>query len=358
MIDFICEWNRSTWVLIFVMLISVFFYIDMMYNLTGNDMPLFSAIRKIDRYFGIMIPSTRIFLIDIIFWCILVYGIYVVNTGDMDISYKIGSTILMMITPVVLVFPLLNVFNQIVWLFCTNPPMNLDKNKYFPKHGEFENPHAFRKIKKEVESVLKLDELRCINQYQATDLDNNDTKKCWKWFPILDQRGWHKKNVAHLPFIVSLIKQNKQIVSASISIIEPGMGIPAHKGYIQSIFRYHLGVIIPTDKRPYIVCGNQKYFWKEGEGVLFDDMYLHHVVNPSKYRRAILWLDIIRNDLPYPLNNVMEYSREIIDSMNFLKTYDIANHVQKNLKQKNNGTSENVSESEQTNYPEAESRSD
>jgi aspartyl/asparaginyl beta-hydroxylase (cupin superfamily) len=37
--------------------------------------------------------------------------------------------------------------------------------------------------------------------------------------------------------------------------------------------------------------------WKEGEGILWDDMFTHCAHNYSEYPRAILFLDIVRNDL-------------------------------------------------------------
>ena len=38
----------------------------------------------------------------------------------------------------------------------------------------------------------------------------------------------------------------------------------------------------------------EKYIWKTYEGVVFDDLYLHHVKNPTHQKRVVLYLDIKR----------------------------------------------------------------
>lgn len=303
-----------------------------MYAVTGNSVPIFGWLKSADRQFSRTVPVSRFWLSDIIFWAIFIYFIYLITTSNMETAYIIGLIILFILLPFVCVFPMLALYNQIVYLFCTNPPMRLNKDLYFPGHTVFENKHNFSLIKKEVTNAIKSDELKCFHEHQATDLDNNTKKTCWKWLPLLDQKGWHKDAIKSMPTLAKLIKDNKQIVSAAISVIEPGMGIPEHKGYLQSILRYHLGVLIPTDANPYIVCGGEKYFWKEGEGVMFDDMYLHHVMNPSKHRRAIIWLDIHRNDLPWPMDTIITNIYDGISSMVSLKAYDQKLHEQKNIK--------------------------
>ena len=55
--------------------------------------------------------------------------------------------------------------------------------------------------------------------------------------------------------------------------------------------------------------GIQRCEWKEGEGVLFDDTYVHEVWNKTDERRVVLFLDIYRDEsLPRwirPLNRTM-----------------------------------------------------
>ena len=38
----------------------------------------------------------------------------------------------------------------------------------------------------------------------------------------------------------------------------------------------------------------EKYHWHEGEGIIFDDNYLHDAANESDEVRVVLWLDMRR----------------------------------------------------------------
>ena len=102
------------------------------------------------------------------------------------------------------------------------------------------------------------------------------------------------------------------------SILDPDVNIPPHYGYYKGYLRYHLGIIIPQEegKSPFIVCGGEKYYWKNGEGVMFDDMYLHYVENPTSKMRVVLFIDVLRKNVP----------KCIVPLYNFFNSY-IENHI-------------------------------
>jgi len=101
-------------------------------------------------------------------------------------------------------------------------------------------------------------------------------------------------------------------------VLEPHQHIKPHWGYWKGFVRYHLGVIIPdnnanrkcwirinpeaqdrTQARDAIEQG-ERYFWKNGEAVLFDDTFLHDAANESDQVRVVLFLDLARR-MPWPL---------------------------------------------------------
>ena len=47
--------------------------------------------------------------------------------------------------------------------------------------------------------------------------------------------------------------------------------------------------------------GAVEYYWHEGEGMMWDDTYLHDARNNANLPRTVLWLDIKRRDLPWYL---------------------------------------------------------
>ena len=105
---------------------------------------------------------------------------------------------------------------------------------------------------------------------------------------------WHKKNARLCPKTSSLLKGMKSVKSAYFSILAPGKHIPPHKGPYKGIIRYQLALKVPKSGECKLLVDNTPYFWKEGEGVLFDDTYTHEVINKSTEYRIALLLDVKR----------------------------------------------------------------
>ena len=109
--------------------------------------------------------------------------------------------------------------------------------------------------------------------------------------------------------------------------MEPHQHIAPHWGYYKGYLRYHMGVIIPnnnSDKSSYLQVNmvnpeteenlkklqtnstkmmenSEMYYWHNGEGVMFDDTYLHDAHNDAEEFRVVLFLDVARK-LPWYLH--------------------------------------------------------
>src|SRR4029077_7992939 len=84
-------------------------------------------------------------------------------------------------------------------------------------------------------------------------------------------------------------------------ILEAGKSVPAHNNSYCGMLRYHLALIVPSEKPPKIRVKDQFYTWKEGASVLFDDCWEHEVFNESKEDRVVLLVDVLR-PLPLPVH--------------------------------------------------------
>ena len=97
-----------------------------------------------------------------------------------------------------------------------------------------------------------------------------------------------------------------------------------HWGYYKGFVRYHLGVIVPNNNEDQkcwirfnpdyefnketeaaVTAGDRsmmedqtKYYWKEGEAVMFDDNFIHEAKNEYDEPRVVLFLDVTRK-LPW-----------------------------------------------------------
>jgi len=141
----------------------------------------------------------------------------------------------------------------------------------------------------------------------------------WKSF-MFKSGEFIGSNCALAPRTTALLKDIRGLYTAFFSILDPNQYITPHFGYYKGFLRYHLGVLIPDNNagnkcwlrinadrednlrrdRSLIETG-ERYYWREGEGVIFDDTYLHDASNESDAVRVVLWLDI-RRKMPFYLN--------------------------------------------------------
>ena len=97
------------------------------------------------------------------------------------------------------------------------------------------------------------------------------------------------------PRTAELVQQIPGMVTAMFSILSPHKHILAHRGPYKGVLRYHLGLIVPSDKEACrIRVGDEIRHWEEGKSMVFDDTYEHEVWNDTDELRAVLFLDVLR----------------------------------------------------------------
>jgi beta-hydroxylase len=103
------------------------------------------------------------------------------------------------------------------------------------------------------------------------------------------------------PRTAALLDQVPGLVTANLSVLEPGARIAAHHGIFAGVLRYHLGLAVPArDDRCAIRVGGETRHWREGGSLLFDDTRRHEAWNLTAEDRIVLLLDV-RRPLPPPL---------------------------------------------------------
>lgn len=96
------------------------------------------------------------------------------------------------------------------------------------------------------------------------------------------------------PRTCALLTDLPEVKVAFVSILEPGGHITSHNGPYKGILRYHLGMRTPNDDRCALNMSGERYSWRDGEDVMFDDTYNHEVTNDTSIPRIILFVDIPR----------------------------------------------------------------
>lgn len=180
----------------------------------------------------------------------------------------------------------------------------LDKKYYFPNYILFEN--NFKKIKKELFVLLRKTNKGKEIDFTKNSFDKKENAYIGKDVDVKNNRGWrifHIKLVDHynkeaikiFPTIHNILQKCPEIINCSVSILDGKTFIPIHNGYYKGMIRFMFPLIIPKDRQNVFLCNNyQKYIWKEGEGVLWDDTYPHKVYNYTEEIRVVLYMDIVR----------------------------------------------------------------
>jgi beta-hydroxylase len=137
----------------------------------------------------------------------------------------------------------------------------------------------------------------------------------WKTF-MFKSGGFIEENCALAPETARLLRGIPNLYTAFFSVVAVSLKNTTHWGYYKGFLRYHLGVIIPNDNEgkecwlrvnddrednlandKSLVEKGKRYYWHNGEGVVFDDTYLHDAANESDEVRVVLWLDMLK---PHP----------------------------------------------------------
>jgi beta-hydroxylase len=94
------------------------------------------------------------------------------------------------------------------------------------------------------------------------------------------------------------VKALPHVHAAIFAILPPGGRLVTHRDPFAGSLRYHLGLSTPNSPDCFIVVDGENYFWRDGEGVVFDETYIHYAENKTDQTRLILFCDVER-----PLKN-------------------------------------------------------
>ena len=218
------------------------------------------------------------------------------------------------------------IFSALLTLFVRTPPF-LDIKENFSENDMFEN--NFLEIKKEVNNLLKKTNNgldidftkdsfdKKVNSYIGQDTEGD---KGWRVFPIrLAYKNIDSaKNI--FPKLTEILDKCPNVSSCLVSILDGKTYIPIHNGYYKGFVRYMLPITVPEEPNNEVfLCNNyQKYNWKEGKGVLWDDLYPHKVYNNTSQRRIVLYMDVLRK-LPEPLNTLNKNLINLISNSKMIK---------------------------------------
>ena len=123
---------------------------------------------------------------------------------------------------------------------------------------------------------------------------NSFFKTGWKRFYLKWYDASHPSAEELCPNTFALLKTLPSVKAAMFAELPPGAILNPHRDPFAGSLRYHLGLVTPNDDSCFIEVNNQRYSWRDGEAVIFDETYIHWAKNGSDIDRIILFCDVER----------------------------------------------------------------
>ncbi len=116
----------------------------------------------------------------------------------------------------------------------------------------------------------------------------------WKRFYLKWYDDAHPSALAACPKTCEVLKNIPSVKAAMFAELPPGSRLGRHRDPFAGSMRYHLGLVTANSPDCYLDVDGERYFWRDGEDVVFDETYLHYAENKTDVDRIILFCDVDR----------------------------------------------------------------
>ena len=148
-------------------------------------------------------------------------------------------------------------------------------------------------IRAEAESMLALKKIKAAEQNDDAGF-NSFFKSGWKRFYLKWYDASHPSAERLCPQTYALLQSIPSVKAAMFAELPPGGKLNPHRDPFAGSMRYHLGLATPNDDRCFIEVDGERHSWRDGQGVVFDETYIHWAINGSESDRIILFCDVER----------------------------------------------------------------
>lgn len=185
--------------------------------------------------------------------------------------------------------------NCLMYLFSRLPAKPYLPVSGFPELKLLED--HWQDIRAEAFQLAEAGEIKKSDTYNDAGF-NSFFKTGWTRFHLKWYGDAHPSARQRCPVTTGLLQRIPTVKAAMFAALPPGGRLVTHRDPFAGSVRYHLGLVTPNDDRCYISVDGERYSWRDGQGVIFDETYLHYAENQSDQMRIILFCDVER-----PLNN-------------------------------------------------------
>ncbi len=148
-------------------------------------------------------------------------------------------------------------------------------------------------IRAEAENLLALKKIKAAEQNDDAGF-NSFFKNGWKRFYLKWYDASHPSAERMCPQTYALLQSIPSVKAAMFAELPPGGKLNPHRDPFAGSMRYHLGLATPNDDRCFIDVDGERHSWRDGQGVVFDETFIHWAINGSESDRVILFCDVER----------------------------------------------------------------
>ena len=148
-------------------------------------------------------------------------------------------------------------------------------------------------IRDEGVKLMDLQKIKAADSHNDAGF-NSFFKTGWKRFYLKWYDDAHPSAAALCPRTTELLREIPEVKAAMFAELPDGAKLGRHRDPYAGSLRYHLGLSTPNDDRCFLDVDGQRYSWRDGQGVVFDETFIHYAENRSGQNRLILFCDIER----------------------------------------------------------------
>ena len=148
-------------------------------------------------------------------------------------------------------------------------------------------------IRAEALALREAERIRASDRYDDVGF-NSFFRHGWKRFYLKWYDEAHPSASELCPRTTELLRTIPSVKAAMFAELPPGGRLRKHRDPYAGSLRYHLGLVTPGDDRCYIEVDGQRYSWRDGEAMMFDETFIHRAENATDADRIILFCDVER----------------------------------------------------------------
>lgn len=151
----------------------------------------------------------------------------------------------------------------------------------------------WQEIRQEALRLREAQAIRAANAHNDAGF-NSFFKEGWKRFYVKWYDEAHPSARELCPRTVELLAAVPSVKAAMFTELPPGSHLNPHRDPYAGSLRYHLGLATPNQDGCYIEVDGERYSWRDGQAVIFDETYVHSAANGTNEDRIVLFCDVER----------------------------------------------------------------